>query len=174
MNRITLFTTMALFHIVSGAKTHYNILSIDGGGIRGLIPAMILRRMEEYAYEYVTNERKLTKDQIVTYPNKTVALKDLFDMTAGTSTGSILATGLVYPKDELKDGKTVPSKTTPKFYANDLIGIYADRAAQIFSTEKPNNFLRNLWMFFCVFLFGLIGWERGLEIYDNKDVIDSI
>jgi patatin-like phospholipase/acyl hydrolase len=29
---------------------YFNILSIDGGGIRGLIPAMTIKHMEEYAY----------------------------------------------------------------------------------------------------------------------------
>ena len=33
-------------------KKYYNILAIDGGGIRGLIPATALQYMEKYAYEY--------------------------------------------------------------------------------------------------------------------------
>jgi patatin-like phospholipase/acyl hydrolase len=49
------------------------ILSIDGGGIRGLIPAMILARIEEK-----------TKQPI----------SESFDLIAGTSTGGILALGL--------------------------------------------------------------------------------
>ena len=31
---------------------YYNILSIDGGGIRGLIPLQTIKYMETYAYEY--------------------------------------------------------------------------------------------------------------------------
>ena len=38
---------------VQASEDYYNILSIDGGGIRGLIPAMIIKHMEEYAYQYV-------------------------------------------------------------------------------------------------------------------------
>jgi len=53
------------------------ILSIDGGGIRGIIPAMVLARLE-----------KLT--------NRPVA--KLFDLVAGTSTGGIIALGLTIPK----------------------------------------------------------------------------
>lgn len=52
------------------------ILSIDGGGIRGLIPALILSELE-----------KLTQKPI----------SDLFDLIVGTSTGSILALGLTKP-----------------------------------------------------------------------------
>ena len=49
------------------------ILSIDGGGVRGLIPALVLSKLE-----------KLTGRPV----------SDLFDLIAGTSTGGILALGL--------------------------------------------------------------------------------
>jgi predicted acylesterase/phospholipase RssA len=55
----------------------FRILSIDGGGIRGIIPALVLARIE-----------KLT--------NRPIA--KLFDLVAGTSTGGILALGLTIPK----------------------------------------------------------------------------
>jgi patatin-like phospholipase/acyl hydrolase len=54
------------------------ILSIDGGGIRGIIPAMVLAEIE-----------KRTKRPIAR----------LFDLIAGTSTGGILALGLSIPKN---------------------------------------------------------------------------
>jgi patatin-like phospholipase/acyl hydrolase len=50
-----------------------NVLAIDGGGIRGIIPAMILAELE----------RRLQS-----------RLCDAFDVIAGTSTGGILALGL--------------------------------------------------------------------------------
>ena len=49
------------------------ILSIDGGGIRGLIPALVLAEIE-----------KRTKKRVA----------QLFDLISGTSTGGILALGL--------------------------------------------------------------------------------
>lgn len=52
------------------------ILTIDGGGIRGVIPALVLAEIE-----------KLTERPIA----------DLFDVVAGTSTGGILALGLSCP-----------------------------------------------------------------------------
>ena len=54
----------------------FNILAIDGGGIRGLIPAVVLAELERRA-------------------DATVA--SLFDLLAGTSTGGILAAGLTVP-----------------------------------------------------------------------------
>lgn len=53
------------------------ILSIDGGGIRGIIPAMVLAEIERR-----TGRR----------------IADLFDLVAGTSTGGIIALGLTIPK----------------------------------------------------------------------------
>ena len=52
------------------------VLSIDGGGIRGLIPAMVLAEIEKR-----TGKR----------------IAQLFDLIAGTSTGGILALGLTKP-----------------------------------------------------------------------------
>ncbi len=49
------------------------ILSIDGGGIRGLIPALILTEIEERTGK---------------------SISELFDLLAGTSTGGIIAIGL--------------------------------------------------------------------------------
>jgi uncharacterized protein len=54
------------------------VLSIDGGGIRGIIPAMVLAEIE-----------KRTKKPI----------SELFGLIAGTSTGGILALGLTKPDD---------------------------------------------------------------------------
>jgi predicted acylesterase/phospholipase RssA len=54
----------------------YRILSIDGGGIRGIIPAVVLAEIEQRS-------------------GKRIA--DLFDMIAGTSTGGILSLALSAP-----------------------------------------------------------------------------
>ena len=53
-----------------------NILAIDGGGIRGLIPAIVLAELERRAGAPVAS---------------------LFGLLAGTSTGGILAAGLTVP-----------------------------------------------------------------------------
>lgn len=56
----------------------FRILSIDGGGIRGIIPAKILALLEE----------ELGRR------GKTPRICDYFDMICGTSTGGIIAVGL--------------------------------------------------------------------------------
>jgi uncharacterized protein len=56
----------------------FKVLSIDGGGIRGIIPAMMLAEIEDR-----TGKSKA----------------EMFDLIAGTSTGGILALGLAMPGD---------------------------------------------------------------------------
>lgn len=38
------------------AEESYNILAVDGGGIRGLIPGVVLQKMENFAFAY-SNEK---------------------------------------------------------------------------------------------------------------------
>jgi uncharacterized protein len=54
---------------------HYSILSCDGGGLRGLVSAIILERLEQ----------KLRQK----FPNR--QLRDYFDLIAGSSAGSLTA-----------------------------------------------------------------------------------
>ena len=58
------------------------VLSIDGGGIRGIVPAVVLRELE-------------TRAEKRSY--------ELFDLMAGTSTGGLLALGMTRP-----DGNGLP------------------------------------------------------------------
>ncbi len=55
------------------------VLSIDGGGIRGIIPAAVLAEIERR-----TGKR----------------IAEIFDLTAGTSTGGIIALGLSVPGED--------------------------------------------------------------------------
>lgn len=79
------------------------ILSIDGGGIRGVIPAKVL-----IAIEAQTGKR----------------IAELFDLIAGTSTGGILAAALCVPGP---DGKT------PKYPATTLLDLYKVHGRDIFA-----------------------------------------
>ncbi len=54
----------------------YRVLALDGGGIRGLIPAQVLKEIETHMGRPIS---------------------EMFDLIAGTSTGGILALGLTKP-----------------------------------------------------------------------------
>ena len=81
----------------------YKILSIDGGGIRGIIPGTIMVEAEK-AFG--------------------IKISDYFDMIAGTSTGGILACAYLIP-DPDNPGK-------PQFSANEVVDLYFERGDEIF------------------------------------------
>ncbi len=60
-------------------KPKFKILCIDGGGIRGILPCIILQEIE----------RRMNKP-----------ISSLFDLIAGTSTGGIIALGLTVPNPD--------------------------------------------------------------------------
>ncbi len=111
------------FHINRYLKREVNILSIDGGGIRGIIPALVLSELEEK----------------ISHLKEKMPLCRAFDLLAGTSTGSIIALGLTAPKyapgydPESGGNKEKPRYTTqPLFTASDLVKVYAERGIEIF------------------------------------------
>jgi patatin-like phospholipase/acyl hydrolase len=89
------------------------ILSIDGGGIRGVIPGIILMEIEKRIQEKTKNP--------------SAKLGDYFDFFAGTSTGGILAGIYLCPDD--KD----PSK--PRFTAEQAVELYLRRGPLIFNSS---------------------------------------
>ncbi|XP_059305370.1 patatin-2-Kuras 1-like [Lycium ferocissimum] len=88
------------------------ILSIDGGGIKGIIPGTILAFLEGQLQD-------LDK-------NKDARLADYFDVIAGTSTGGIVTTMLSSPNENNR----------PYFAAKDIVPFYFEHGPKIFS---PNN-----------------------------------
>jgi len=60
-------------------KEHSNILTIDGGGIRGIFPAKFLASLE---------------DRMVEMKKSKTRIYEHFDLISGTSTGGIIAIAL--------------------------------------------------------------------------------
>ncbi|WP_054741441.1 patatin-like phospholipase family protein [Cellulosilyticum ruminicola] len=86
----------------------FRILSIDGGGIRGIIPATLLVYLEEC----------LQKNS----SNKDARIADYFDLIAGTSTGGIL-TALYLTPDE---------NNRPRYTAQNALDFYLNYGQTIF------------------------------------------
>ncbi|CAN6466724.1 unnamed protein product [Victoria cruziana] len=83
------------------------ILSIDGGGIRGIIPGTILAFLEKQLQE-------------LDGPN--VRLADYFDIIAGTSTGGLVTAMLTAPDENRR----------PLFAAKDIVPFYLENCPKIF------------------------------------------
>ncbi|MBL7209040.1 MAG: patatin-like phospholipase family protein [Dehalococcoidia bacterium] len=90
------------------------ILSIDGGGIRGIIPGQVLLSLE----------RKLKERE----GNQDARIADFFDLVAGTSTGGILTCVYLCP-----DFNGNP--TRPRFSAEEAVDLYLKRGQQIFDAS---------------------------------------
>ncbi|WP_299459210.1 patatin-like phospholipase family protein [uncultured Microscilla sp.] len=104
------------------------VLSLDGGGTRGVIPATILVYVEE----------QLKKKS----GNSNARLADYFDFVAGTSTGGMLACFYLAPGFSDDQGKTPPAK----FEATQALDFYVQRGNDIFNKSRKNNWfgLRSL------------------------------
>lgn len=113
----------------------FKILSIDGGGIKGIIPAIIIAEIEKR-----TNK----------------PIYQLFDMIAGTSTGGILALALTKPD---------PNHPHQAHYkASELIDLYRQEGKYIFRENKIKKLLKLDEIFFGA-KYGSDGREAVLEKY---------
>ncbi|GJX72837.1 patatin-like protein 2 [Tanacetum coccineum] len=83
------------------------ILSIDGGGVRGLIPSVILSFLE-------TELQKLD--------GESARLADYFDVISGTSTGGLVTAMLTAPNEDNR----------PLFAARDITEFYLEHCPSIF------------------------------------------
>ncbi|CAG8691638.1 13973_t:CDS:2, partial [Racocetra persica] len=89
----------------------YRILSIDGGGVRGVLPALWLSELEYRAHRPISQ---------------------LFNMVTGTSTGGIIAAGLSMPRFEFSNSK-LPLSTI------DLLEFYQNQVKSIFTLSNKWN-----------------------------------
>lgn len=92
------------------------ILSIDGGGIRGVLPAAILAHIEK---RLIQQENNLD-----------LKIADCFDLLAGTSAGGILVALYLTPNKNSDLGKT--SSRRPKYSAQEVLDYYSELGPILF------------------------------------------
>ena len=91
-------------------KKKIRILSLDGGGIRGIITCVILKYIEE---------------QIQKLDHPEAKLGDYFDLIAGSSTGGLLASILLFPGNENR----------ARFSVQEALDLYAKNGETIFNVS---------------------------------------
>jgi len=84
------------------------ILSIDGGGVRGIIPGVVLSYLESQLQELDGPDARLA---------------DYFDVVSGTSTGGLIAAMVTAPKKE---------DNRPLYAAKEIVPFYLQNCPQIF------------------------------------------
>lgn len=97
----------------------FRVLSIDGGGMRGILSGELL----------VALEKKIQKKS----GNPAARIADYFDMVAGNSTGGILTCLYLCPDDE--------NPTRPKYSAEDAVDIYLKHGQEIFRDDMREKIL---------------------------------
>jgi predicted acylesterase/phospholipase RssA len=98
-------SVLSRLHGEQPAPDSIKILTIDGGGVRGIIPAVVLGEIERRTGQHPS---------------------ELFDVIAGTSTGSLLAMSMAVPG---KDG-------LPRYQATASADAYEEFAPKIFPRER--------------------------------------
>lgn len=125
------------------------ILSIDGGGMRGIVPSFILKKINEELKEM----------------GETRPLYSYFDLIAGTSTGALISLGLSMPleksslkKENEEDYKVEAHYTTGRFFKKEVVetkgyiphladpesfvSLYRDNGNRIFKVEETKGLFK--------------------------------
>ncbi len=95
------------------------VLTIDGGGILGIIPAMILADLERKLQRYSNNPE--------------ARIVDYFDFFAGTSTGGIITALLLTPDDD--------NPGRPRYSTADVVKFYSEKGPSIFKASRLRRIL---------------------------------
>ena len=101
----------------------YKILCIDGGGVRGIIPALILDRLEKKCQKPISQ---------------------LFNMISGTSTGGLIAVMLALPKDSNSLEAKYSAENAVEFYKTESSRIFESRVLTLNQQYSNNNLKENL------------------------------
>lgn len=108
--RIVVTSMVAISPLISAEEANdqpITVLSIDGGGVRGIIPAVFLQEIE----------RRMEKP-----------IADVFDIIAGTSTGGLLSLAFTCPDTTKITGQ--------KFTADEIIEFYKSLSSDIFPKQS--------------------------------------
>lgn len=97
----------------------FRILSIDGGGIRGILSGQVL----------VALEKKIQQQS----GDPSARLADYFDMIAGNSTGGILACLYLCPDKK--------NASRPLFSAEEAVNLYLQHGQEIFKDENRHTLM---------------------------------
>ena len=117
----------SLLKVVKGSKSiqlnrtpakqkKLRVLSIDGGGIRAILPAVLLANLEERLQQESGNPQ--------------ASIVDYFDLFAGTSAGGILISLYLTPDEK--------NPQRPKFTAREVLELYMQDGCQSFLPANPD------------------------------------
>ena len=115
----------------------FRILAIDGGGIRGIIPAKVLAALEALLGQSLARRRADPAGAPGWEGIDEPRIADCFHLIAGTSTGGLLTAGLT----------TTDANGRPKLPASDAAAVYVEYGAAIFHRPLLRNVLDHFGLF---------------------------
>ncbi len=145
------------------------ILCIDGGGIRGIIPAVVVAELEKHIGDYIADKKwrileskNLGQEELQTSKvqlekeKETVRIADYVDFLAGTSTGGILTCFYTAP-------------STSKYSAKKAIELYELEGKTIFKRHPYSKILH----WFYNEIYSSKGLERILKEKFGEDKLSE-
>ena len=135
--------------------------------MKSMIPALIIDHMELYAHEYAQEHWEPHSATASGYPTKGLSEKkmhmsELFQLVAGTSSGSIVAAGVSYG-----------TAGVPKLWGSDIADLFEKNGKDLF---EKHSLKWGLHIFFWVsfaLVFACVGYWAGKRRYDSDRYRDA-
>jgi len=105
----------------------FRILSIDGGGLRGIVPALILKHVQELSLARRARSTPGASVPTGTSDDAQFRIQNSFDLLAGASTGALISAGLSVADRNSAD---------PRHTIEDIIEVYRKRGKVIFPIKN--------------------------------------
>ena len=134
-----------------------------------MIPALIIEKMETYAHTYAASkwqvESAVGKEN--GYPStgntsKKIHMSELFQLVAGTSSGSIVAAGVSYG-----------DAGVPSLWASDIVAFFKKHGADLFVQHSLSTGLHILFAVMFALTFACVGYWAGKRRYDSPRYVNA-
>jgi len=110
-----------------------------------MIPAIIIEKMEAYAHTYAAS-----KWTGIPSTDDKIHMSDLFQLVAGTSSGSIVAAGVSYGKAGV-----------PTMWGSDIVDFFTKNGKDLFEPHSlPLGLHITFWVLFAL-IFAFVGYVFG-------------
>lgn len=113
------------------------ILSLDGGGIRGLIPTLVLKDLYRRIRELEAGRTGAAR--LLFGSRKARPIHSYFDLISGTSTGALIALGISCPSRSRESEELPAGRREPAYTIEDVERVYQEHGGDIFPRGGLNN-----------------------------------